>query len=92
MQVFKTPQPITSIIHPPKRYLTRLFKWLSMSFKRQHKEQKNYSWLQMSDKRWFVMRNSFNTEQDDYIPCFVQVREVNLTKECYMHCNCGYHC
>jgi hypothetical protein len=35
------------------------------------------------------MRKYFNTEEDDYIHHFAHVREVNLTKECYMHCDCG---
>jgi hypothetical protein len=80
------------IKHPtPEKDLDQIVQMAVHEFHRQYKERNNYSWVRMSDKRWFVMRNTFNTEQDDYIPRFARVREVNLTKECYMHCDCGYH-
>ena len=80
------------ITHPsPEKVLDQIVQMAVHEFHRQYKERHNYSWVRMSSKRWFVMRNSFNTEQDDYIPRFARLREVNLTKECYMHCDCGFH-
>jgi hypothetical protein len=60
-------------------------------FDRQYTQRGEYQWIRVASDRWWVKRHKNSVKPGCKIPRFLRVRNVTLSTDNYLYCECGYY-